>query len=85
MTNWTGNERSATGTYGDGSSQVTLMANGDLLVLPGKRRAQRVGCRSACLSKSESMIESAMSQFETQMSKVQRDLEQRFRQIGQTG
>ena len=35
MTNWTGNERSATGTYGDGSAQVTLMANGDLLVLPG--------------------------------------------------
>ncbi len=39
MTNWTGNERSATGTYGDGSAQVTLMANGDLLVLPGKAGA----------------------------------------------
>ncbi len=76
MVNWTGNDRSATGTYGDGSAQVTLMANGDLLVLPGSAGAP---FDPDVLSEQvEAMIESAMSQFETQMSKVQRDLEQRF-------
>ena len=76
MTNWTGNERSATGTYGDGSAQVTLMANGDLLVLPGTAGAR---FDPDVLSEQvEAMIESAMSQFETQMSQVQRNLEQRF-------
>jgi hypothetical protein len=79
MTNWTGNERSATGTYGDGSSQVTLMANGDLLVLPGK--AGTPWDADQISEQVETMIESAMSQFETQMSKVQRDLEQRFGQM----
>jgi hypothetical protein len=79
MTNWTGNERSATGTYGDGSSQVTLMANGDLLVLPGK--AGTPWDADHISEQVETMIESAMSQFETQMSKVQRDLEQRFGQM----
>lgn len=76
MTNWTGNERSATGTYGDGSAQVTLMANGDLLVLPGK--AGTPWDADQISEQVETMIESAMSQFETQMSKVQHDLEQRF-------
>ena len=76
MTNWTGNERSATGTYGDGSAQVTLMANGDLLVLPGK--AGTPWDADQISEQVETMIESAMSQFETQMSKVQRDLEHRF-------
>ncbi len=76
MTNWTGNERSATGTYGDGSAQVTLMANGDLLVLPA---SSGVPFDPDVLSEQvEAMIESAMSQFETQMSKVQHNLEQRF-------
>ncbi len=76
MINWTGNDRSGTGTYGDGSAQVTLMANGDLLVLPG---SAGVSFDPDVLSEQvEAMIESAMSQFETQMSKVQRDLEQRF-------
>jgi hypothetical protein len=77
MTNWTGNDRSATGTYGDGSAQVTLLANGDLLVLPGA--AGGAAFDPDVLSEQvESMIESAMSQFESQMSQVQRDLEQRF-------
>jgi len=76
MTNWTGNERSATGTYGNGSAQVTLMANGDLLVLPGKSGTPWEADQIS--EQVETMIESAMSQFETQMSKVQRDLEQRF-------
>jgi hypothetical protein len=76
MTNWAGNDRSATGAYGDGSAQVTLMANGDLLVLPGSTGAP---FDPDVLSEQvEAMIESAMSQFETQMSQVQRDLEQRF-------
>jgi hypothetical protein len=76
MTNWTGNDRSATGTYGDGSAQVTLMANGDLLVLPA---STGVPFDPDMLSEQvEAMIESAMSQFETQMSQVQRDLELRF-------
>jgi hypothetical protein len=76
MTNWTGNDRSATGTYGDGSAQVKLSANGDLLVLPASTGTQ---FDPDMLSEQvEAMIESAMSQFETQMSQVQRDLEQRF-------
>lgn len=76
MTNWSSNDRSATGTYGDGSAQVTLMANGDLLVLPA---TTGTSFDPDVLSEQvEAMIESAMSQFETQMSQVQRDLEQRF-------
>jgi SHOCT-like domain len=76
MTNWAGNDRSATGTYGDGSAQVTLMANGDLLVLPA---TTGTSFDPDVLSEQvEAMIESAMSQFETQMSQVQHDLEQRF-------
>lgn len=79
MTNWTGNTRSGTGTYGDGSAQVTLLASGDLLVLPGSPGA---GFDPDVLSEQvEAMIESAMSQFETQMSQVQRDLEQRFNKM----
>jgi hypothetical protein len=77
MTNWTGNDRSATGTYGDGSAQVTLMANGDLLVLPGAAGAASFD-PDVLSEQVEAMIESAMSQFESQMSQVQRDLEQRF-------
>ena len=77
MTNWAGHDRAATGTYGDGSAQVTLMANGDLLVLPGA--SGTAAFDPDLLSEQvESMIESAMSQFESQMSQVQRDLEQRF-------
>ncbi len=77
MTNWAGNDRAATGTYGDGSAQVTLMANGDLLVLPGAAGAAAFD-PDILSEQVESMIESAMSQFESQMSQVQRDLEQRF-------
>ncbi len=77
MTNWIGDDRSATGIYGDGSSQVTLMANGDLLVLPGAAGASAFD-PDILSEQVESMIESAMSQFESQMSQVQRDLEQRF-------
>lgn len=76
MTNWTGNKRSGTGTYGDGAAQVTLVANGDLLVLPGTTGANFDA--DGLSEQVEAMIESAMSQFETQMSQVQRDLEQRF-------
>jgi hypothetical protein len=76
MTNWTGNDRSATGTYGDGSANVTLQANGDLLVLPATSGAPFDP--DALSEQVEAMIESAMSQFETQMSQVQRDLEVRF-------
>jgi hypothetical protein len=76
MANWTGNNRSATGTYGDGSAHVTLQANGDLLVLPASSGAPFDP--DALSEQVEAMIESAMSQFETQMSQVQRDLEQRF-------
>jgi hypothetical protein len=76
MTNWTGNNRAGTGIYGDGSAQVTLFANGDLLVLPSSAGAS---FDPDVLSEQvEAMIESAMSQFESQMSQVQRDLEQRF-------
>jgi hypothetical protein len=76
MTDWTGNDRSATGTYGDGSAQVTLIANGDLLVLPASSGAPFDPDELS--EQVEAMIESAMSQFEMQMSQVQRDLEQRF-------
>jgi hypothetical protein len=76
MTNWTGNDRSATGAYGDGSAQITLIANGDLLVLPA---TTGTSFDPDVLSEQvEAMIESAMSQFETQMTQVQRDLELRF-------
>jgi hypothetical protein len=77
MTNWTGTDRAATGTYGDGSAQVTLLANGDLLVLPGTTGASSFD-PDVLSEQVEAMIETAMSQFETQMSQVQRDLEQRF-------
>jgi hypothetical protein len=77
MTNWAGNDRTATGTYGDGSAQVSLLANGDLLVLPGTAGASSFD-PDVLSEQVEAMIESAMSQFETQMSQVQRDLEQRF-------
>jgi len=76
MTNWSGNDHAAAGTYGDGSAHVALVANGDLLVLPASTSAQ---FDPDVLSEQvEAMIESAMSQFETQMSQVQHDLEQRF-------
>jgi DUF4097 and DUF4098 domain-containing protein YvlB len=77
MTSWNGNDRSATGTYGDGSAQVTLQANGDLLVLPSAAGAAPLD-PDVLSEQVEAMIESAMSQFESQMSQVQRDLEQRF-------
>lgn len=76
LTNWAGNDHSATGTYGDGSAQVALVANGDLLVLPASTGAP---FDPDVLSEQvEAMIESAMTQFESQMSRVQRDLEQQF-------
>jgi hypothetical protein len=77
MTNWTGNDRTATGTYGDGAANVTLQANGDLLVLPATTPGTSFD-PDVLSEQVEAMIESAMSQFETQMSQVQRDLEQRF-------
>lgn len=75
MTNWTGNDRSGAGLYGEGTAQVTLVANGDLLVLPAAGSAMDADQISEQV---EAMIESAMSQFEIQMLRVQRDLEQRF-------
>ncbi|HSD82346.1 MAG TPA: DUF4097 family beta strand repeat-containing protein [Anaerolineae bacterium] len=77
MANWTSNDRSATGTYGDGSAQVTLTADGDLIVLPGASGTLPFD-PDALSEQVEAMIESAMSQFESQMSRVQHDLEQRF-------
>ncbi len=76
LTNWTGNERSATGTLGDGAAQVTLLANGDVLVLPGAAGAPFDADQFS--DQVEAMIESAMGQFESQMARMQRDLEQRF-------
>ena len=76
LTSWTGNDRSGTGTIGDGSAQVTLMANGDVLVLPGSAGAPFDADQFS--DQVESMIESAMGQFESQMARMQRDLEQRF-------
>lgn len=76
MTNWQGNEHEAIGTIGDGSAKVALNAGGDLLVLPGKSGS---GFDPNVFSEQvESMIESAMGQFESQMSRVQRELEERW-------
>jgi hypothetical protein len=76
LTNWTGNDRSATGTIGDGAAQVTLLANGDVLVLPGAAGAPFDADQFS--DQVEAMIESAMGQFESQMARMQRDMEQRF-------
>ncbi|MBI5567011.1 MAG: hypothetical protein HY870_19085 [Chloroflexi bacterium] len=76
MTNWQGNEHEAIGTFGDGSAKVALNAGGDLLVLPGKSGS---GFDPGAFSDQvESMIESAMGQFESQMARVQRELEERW-------
>jgi len=76
MINWQGNEHEAIGTIGDGSAKVALNAGGDLLVLPGKSGS---GFDPNIFSEQvESMIESAMGQFESQMSRVQRELEERW-------
>jgi DUF4097 and DUF4098 domain-containing protein YvlB len=76
MANWTGNDRSGAGLYGEGTAQVTLVANGDLLVLPAATGSPVDADQIS--GQVEALIELAMSQFETQMSKVQHDLEQRF-------
>ena len=78
-THWTGDDRSGTGTLGDGSAQVTLMANGDILVLRGTTGTSFDAEQFS--DQVETMIESAMSQFESQMSQMQRNLEQRFGKI----
>ena len=76
MLNWQGNEHEALGTIGDGLAKVALNAGGDLLVLPGK---SGTGFDPTVFSDQvESMIESAMGQFESQMSRVQRELEERW-------
>ena len=76
MINWQGNEHQAVGTIGDGSAKVALTAGGDLLILPGKSGS---GFDPDVFSDQvESMIGSAMSQFESQMSRVQRELEERW-------
>jgi len=75
MISWQGNGHQATGTLGDGSAKVALMAGGDILILPGKVS----GFDADTLSDQvESMIESAMGQFETQITRVQRELEERW-------
>ncbi len=76
MINWQGNEHEAIGTLGDGSARVALTAGGDLLILPGKSGS---GFDPETFSDQvESMIGSAMSQFESQMSRVQHELEERW-------
>lgn len=77
LNNWAGTDHAGTGTYGDGSAKVSLNAGGDLLVLPGKGASGGFD-PDVFSDQVESMIESAMSQFESQMSRVQRDLEQRW-------
>lgn len=76
MNNWQSTEHHATGTLGDGAAKVALNANGDLLILPGKSTG---GFDPNVFSDQvESMIESAMGQFESQMSRVQHELEERW-------
>jgi hypothetical protein len=76
MNNWQSTEHHATGTLGDGAAQVTLSANGDLLILPGKSTG---GCDPNVFSDQvELLIDSAMSQVESQMSRVQHELEERW-------
>jgi hypothetical protein len=74
LTNWQGDDRSGSGTLGDGSASVALNANGDVLILPGQGRWDT----GAFAGQVESMIESAMSQFESQMSRVQHEMEERW-------
>jgi hypothetical protein len=74
VTNWQGNDRSATARLGDGSAAVSLTADGDLLVLPGSNRWDT----DSFSGQVESMIESAMGQFESQMTRIQSDLEKRL-------
>ena len=76
LTDWQGTEHEAVGTIGDGSATVALNAGGDVLVLPGKTAG---GFDPGIFSDQvESLIESAMSQFESQMSRVQHELEERW-------
>lgn len=76
MINWQGTEHEAMATIGDGSAKVALNAGGDLLVLPGKSGS---GFDAGAFSDQvESLIESAMGQFESQMARVQRELEERW-------
>ncbi len=74
MTEWQGNDRAATGVLGDGSATVNLAARGDLLILSGDSKWGVDGISDHV----ESMIESAMDRFEIEMSRVQRQLEERF-------
>ncbi len=74
LSNWQGTDRAATGTLGDGSAQVSLVAGGDLLILPSSSTWDA----DTISDHVESMIESAMSQIESQMSKVQHDIEERW-------
>jgi hypothetical protein len=76
MNNWQSTGHHATGTLGDGAAQVALNANGDLLILPSQATG---GFDSSVFSdQAESMIESAMSQMESQLSRVQHELEERW-------
>jgi DUF4097 and DUF4098 domain-containing protein YvlB len=74
MSNWQGNDRSATGVFGDGSATVNLVSRGDILILAGNSGWSTDGISDHV----ESMIESAMGRFETEMSRVQKQLEERF-------
>lgn len=74
MTEWQGNDRAATGVLGDGSAIVNLSARGDVLILSGDSQWGVDGISDHV----ESMIESAMDRFETEMTRVQRQLEERF-------
>ena len=74
MVDWRGTAQAATGTFGDGSAQVNLSAGGDLLILP----ASGDWGFDDISDHVESIIESAMGQFESQMSRMQHDLEERF-------
>jgi hypothetical protein len=74
MAEWQGNERAATGVLGDGAATVNLMARGDILLLAGGTGWDADGISDHV----ESMIESAMDKFETEMSRMQKHLEERF-------
>jgi hypothetical protein len=76
LNNWQSTAHHATGTLGDGAAKVALNANGDLLIVPGKPIG---GFDPDIFSDQvESMIESALSQVESQMSRVQHELEEHW-------
>lgn len=74
VTEWQGNDRAATGVLGDGSASVNLAAQGDVLILSGGGKWAADGISDHV----EAMIETAMGRFESEMTRVQQQLEERF-------